>query len=74
MHIPLGVRSRGGEEELHGTRAVIGVDGGDAPPIDGDTDTDIERDDKLRRHGEHGRDEARGGRGAEDEAAAPGRS
>jgi hypothetical protein len=52
---------------------VIGVDGGDDPPIDGHTNTEIEGDDKLWRHGEHGRDEVCGGRGAKDEAAAPGR-
>jgi hypothetical protein len=33
---------------------MIGVHGGDAPPINGDTDTDIEGYDKLRRDREHG--------------------
>lgn len=51
---------------------MISVNGGDVPPIDGDMDTDIEGDDKLRRDREHGGDEARGKRGAEDETAAPG--
>lgn len=53
MHISLGVWHRRGEEELDGTGAVIGVHGGDPPPIDGDTDTDIEGDDKLRRDRKH---------------------
>lgn len=54
MHISLGSRPRRGEEELNGTGAMIGVHGGDAPPINGDTDTNIEGDDKLRRDREHG--------------------
>uniref|UniRef100_A0A0A9CKY1 Uncharacterized protein n=1 Tax=Arundo donax TaxID=35708 RepID=A0A0A9CKY1_ARUDO len=72
VDILLEVRSRGCEEELHGAGAVVGVDRGDAPPIDGYTDADLEGDDELRRDGEHGDEDARGRRGAEDEAAAPG--
>uniref|UniRef100_A0A0A9FHA0 Uncharacterized protein n=1 Tax=Arundo donax TaxID=35708 RepID=A0A0A9FHA0_ARUDO len=74
VDILLGVRSRGDEEELDGAGAVVGVDGGDAPTIDSDTDADLEDDDELRRDGEHGGEEARGERRAEDEAAAPGRA
>lgn len=74
MDIPLGVWSGGGEEELDGAGAVVSIDGYDAPPIDGDPDADLEGDDELRRDGEHGGQEARGGRGAEDETATPGRS
>jgi hypothetical protein len=73
VDIPFGVWSRRGEEELDRARAVVGVDSCDAPPIDGDTDADLQGNDELRRDGEYGGKEARGGRRAEDEAATPGR-